>query len=148
MALAEKVSTDLIKQELEIIRQKTGGILYPKDVVGYAEDESTSLHSQFEWDNTEAAHQHRLWQARQLIRTVIAVLPNKTEPVQIYVSLKTDRREEGGYRYIVDVLSDEEKRTQMLSDALEALQYWERKYQELTELKPIFEAAQKVRSKV
>lgn len=46
------------------------GRLDPADVVEAARDPASPLHGYFEWDDTEAARQHRLGQARQLIRRI------------------------------------------------------------------------------
>ncbi len=56
---------DLIKQELEALAEANNGILRPEIVV--------------EWDDTEAAKQYRLWQARQIIKVAINVLPAEPE---------------------------------------------------------------------
>ena len=39
----------------------------PPDVLKDAHDRSSPYHTYFEWNNTKAAHEHRLWQARQLL---------------------------------------------------------------------------------
>jgi hypothetical protein len=46
------------------------GRVAPEDVVEYADDPASPLHSAFEWDDTVAAQQHRLAQARSLIKAV------------------------------------------------------------------------------
>ncbi len=43
------------------------GLVRPEAVVEAARDEASPLHPYFEWDDTEAAHQYRLVQARKLI---------------------------------------------------------------------------------
>lgn len=63
------MSTAAVEQELERLRGPDG-ILRLEDVVAAAADESSPLHSHFEWDNTKAAHRYRLSQARALIRSV------------------------------------------------------------------------------
>lgn len=153
MVVAEKTKEidDTIKPimlELETIRHNAGGILYPKDVVSFAEDESTALHNQFEWDDTKAAYAHRIWQARHLIRTCIIVLPSTNKPIEAYVSLKADRSQDGGYRAMVEVLSDEARHKQLLADAFDDLELWESKYNQLKELSPIFKVAKRIRNKV
>lgn len=59
-----------IAKRLERIARRNGGILTPDAVVEDARDESSPLHEQFTWDDTEAAKQWRLEQARTLIRSV------------------------------------------------------------------------------
>jgi len=39
----------------------------PKDVLKDAADRKSPYHSFFEWNDTKAAYEHRLWQARQLL---------------------------------------------------------------------------------
>jgi len=133
--------------ELEDIRAENGGILKPEDVVERASDPSNVLHSRFTWDDTEAAQQYRLWQARHLIKICVTVLPNRSESTQVYVSLKSDRIGDTGYRPVVDVLADVELRQQLLSDALEDLKRFEQKYTELKELAEVFDAAKRARLK-
>ena len=133
--------------ELEDIRVENGGILKPEDVVERASDPSNVLHSRFTWDDTEAAQQYRLWQARHLIKICVTVLPNRSESTQVYVSLKSDRIGDTGYRPVVDVLADVELRQQLLSDALEDLKRFQHKYAELKELAEVFDAAKRARLK-
>jgi len=148
MAIAEKPKIIEIQNELEEVRQNADGVLYPWDVVDFAKNPDTALHSHFEWDDTEAGHKYRIWQARQLIRAVVTVMPSNGKTIEAYVSLKSDRCEQGGYRAIAEVLSDKEYYKQLLADALSDLELWENKYRQLKELKPIFKAAKQLREKV
>lgn len=61
---------EAIRSRLEQIAEDNGGRITPDAVVRDAEDASSPLHNQFEWDDTEAAKKWRLEQARQLIRSV------------------------------------------------------------------------------
>jgi len=153
-----------IVEELEQIRDAHDGILYPQNVVDFARDESTELHSKFEWDDTVAGENYRIWQARKVIRALVTIIPHKNEPIQVqtYVSMYADRyyQEEkrpeenvekremtGGYRYMVDVLSTPALRSDLLSEALAEFESWERKYHMIVELVEIFEAAKTVKQK-
>lgn len=123
-------------------------LLKPSDVVAWAQANTESaLHRQFTWDTTEAAHKWNLHQARNLIRVHVTVLADDTEPVRAYVSLKADRRNNTGYRVMVDVLSDPVLRQTMLDEALQELQSFERKYRAVTELAPVFDAIHNVKAK-
>jgi hypothetical protein len=98
------------------------------------------------WDDTEAARQYRLWQARELIQIVVTVLPNTNKPVRVYVSLESDRdKEGGGYRELTSVLSDAVRRKALVAEALAEFDRWKRKYETLVELSKIFEAREKVK---
>ncbi len=132
--------------ELKRIAQDNGGLLQPETVVSEARRKSSVLHSRFEWDNSVAGEQYRIWQARQLIRVAVEVLEGTTEETEVFVSLTPDRqRESGGYRVIAEVLSDKQMRKVMLADALEDLKLFQAKYQRLLELVPIFDAIRKIR---
>lgn len=135
-----------IRDELEQLRRAGGGILKAEAVVAFAADPATALHGEFTWDDAEAARQHRLEQARGLIRVHVTVIGEDAPPVRMYVSLGSDRREPGGgYRAMREVLADDERRAELLAQSLAELQSWERKYRTLAELAPVFEAAEALR---
>lgn len=131
-----------IIQELDRIARKNGGILKPESVVEEARSSRSPLHSKFTWDDTIAAHEHRLYQARHLIRVVVNVMPNgSSEEERVWISLKQDQEMEGGgYRTLVSVLSDKDLRDQLLKEALEDMKYFKQKYSHLSELSKIFKA--------
>jgi len=135
--------------ELRKIEAKHDGLLRPEDVVKAAQKESNPLHPYFEWDDSVAAHQHRLWQARMLIRVAVEVLPQTDEPTRVFVSLSGDRSQPGGgYRSLVTVLSDAEKQEMLLADALAEFRIFERKYKALKRLAPLFAAAKRIRREI
>lgn len=135
-----------IGKALETIRKANGGTLRPGDVVVAAADEDHPLHSQFTWDDTQAAEAYRLWQARVLIRTTVTILPSGKGTVRAYVSLQDDRGGDG-YRLLVDVLRDPGLRAIALREALAELKVFEHKYHKLKELAPIFAAYRRVSAK-
>ena len=136
-----------IKSELEYIRNNNNGLLKPNDVIDFAKNEKTELHDHFEWNNKKAGYEHRLWQARQLIVRVTVEIPEKEEEtiqVQAYFSLKEDREKGGGYRYTVDVMSDKERRKQLLDQALQEFEYFQNKYKMLDELSDLFKKGKEI----
>jgi uncharacterized protein (DUF2344 family) len=143
-----------LESELEQIRAAAGGILYPKHVVDFARNENTELHSHFEWEDSIAAENWRIWQARQIIKVVVTIIPTVNEPIaaQVYVSMKQDRYDDasglkGGYRSTVEVLSTPVLRITLLEEALEDLAQWQKKYQSLVELAEVFIAISTVQQK-
>ena len=54
--------------ELKRLAAKNRGLFLPEAVVEAAKPETSPLHSQFTWDNTEAAKKYRIWEARRLQR--------------------------------------------------------------------------------
>ncbi len=130
--------------ELRRLAKENGGLLQPESVVEAARPTTSPLHSRFEWDNSVAAQQYRVWQARQLIRVTVDVLVETGESFDVFVSLSKDRqRESGGYRVLVDVLSDADMRAQLLKDALDDLEVFREKYRQLKELAEVFSAIKK-----
>jgi hypothetical protein len=144
---------NIIAVELRRISQENDGVLKPEAVVEAARPKGSPLHSQFDWNNSEAAEKWRIHQARNLIRVTVEWLnvPGKSEPVEIrpFVSLTTDRKNEGGgYRETLVVLRNKESRDQLLADALAELQAIEQKYAALQELAEVFAASRKVRAQI
>ena len=134
---------------LDRIARKNNGILRAEDVVTAARKPASPLHGCFQWDNTEAARQYRLWQARELIRVAVTVIPGHAEPTRAFISLSADRQEDGGgYRCISAVLSNPQYHAALLAEALEDARRWEAKYEALQELKPMFAARRRVEHKI
>lgn len=134
-----------IVHELELIRKRHGGFLRPADVVEFARDPATALHTRFEWDDSKAADQYRLEQARLIIRCTVRLIHPDSPPVHAYVSLHDDRRAGDSYRSIVDVLADPRLREQLLAQALREAESWRMRYERLSELQPIARAINNVR---
>jgi len=90
------VPAEIAAKELERIRKQSGR-LNTEDVVEEAKAARNPLHPIFEWDDSEAGKQYRLWQARQLIRNVTVVRSDGAdpEPVFVHVVLKGQGNDEG-----------------------------------------------------
>ena len=87
------MATEAIISELRTIAAKNDGLLKPEDVVESARPINSPLHTRFTWDDTEAANQYRLQQARQLIRTTIQYIEvdGKDQSFRVFCSLTPDR---------------------------------------------------------
>jgi hypothetical protein len=131
--------------ELQKIAKANGGLLNPPDIVEYARNPRTELHKRFEWDNTKAAEEYRLWQAREVIRVIVSVVDinGKNHTVKAFVSLPEDRGG-GGYRAIVDVMKMEYLRLSMLEEAKSEMRRFREKYAALSELAKVFEEMDRV----
>ncbi len=146
-----------VTEELYLIQKTNNGLLDPVKVVDFARDPETALHSKFTWDDSKAAEQYRIWQARQIIRMELVVVQEtpkgetriladitdeKGKIVRAFVSIASDRRgdEIRGYRSLNDVLNDSEMRSQMLEEAKNDMNIFRRKYGTLKELVSVFEA--------
>jgi hypothetical protein len=120
------------------------GTLRPEAVVAFAKNPKTELHHCFTWDNTKAAHQWRLHEARMIIRVSVTIISDDADECRAFVSLKSDRHAGIGYRSMISILDDEELRELMLQDALEEMQTFKEKYKDLKELCEVFDAMDKI----
>ena len=125
-----------VKTELLAIKGKKTK-LFPKDVVAWAREHPTSdLHDKFEWDDTLAADQYRLVQARQIIQ--LHIVTETGDPVM--VSLRFERPHGGGYRMISDVAKEEDLLAMMLRDALADLRRVRERYKRVSALAKVWTA--------
>lgn len=137
--------TSSIKDELSRLARKHGRLL-PETVVEEARSKDSPLHDSFQWDDSAAAHQWRLVQARQIIRAAVRYIevPGANEitfiKVREYTSLSDDRKLKGGYRVTVNILEDADLRARMLEDALREMLAFKKKYAALSELSAVFAA--------
>lgn len=77
--MIEKAETKQLRKALADIEVK--GRLTPLAVVDAARDPSSVLHSHFLWDDAEAAHEHRIYQARNLIRGISIVVERSSKQI-------------------------------------------------------------------
>lgn len=134
-----------VGQHLEFLRREFKGELTPVDVVKDARNPNSPLHPFFEWDDSEAAEQYRLQQARGLIRAVVAVYRSDDKPdrkMKAYVHV----REPGAnhYRETQSALSQSSTREAVLRRAWEELQQWKRRYRDLEEFAQLVETIDEV----
>lgn len=134
--------TDTIGAELMALRDEHG-VVNVKRVVEWARKHPASaLHSHLEWDDTTAAELYRQSQ----VRTLFNVHVTDGRGDRRFVSLSIDRRE-GGYRPVTEVLSNAEFRSVLLEDALAELERVQRRYDHLSELALVWEAANKAKAR-
>ncbi len=100
-----KEQTLAIDEEMEELKARNGTVLEAADVVKKARSKKSAMHDEFDWNDSTAAHQHRLDQARSLIRVirVESVVHKKTISTVKYVR-HPDL--ESGYVSTVDVAKD------------------------------------------
>jgi len=145
-----------IQKELEQIREANNGMLRPEDVVDFATNPDTALHNRFTWDNDEAGHRYRLWQARVIINVQVEIVSGnggRRIPVRENINLVSERFKRnddgqriGGYRKLSSVLADKELREEALQQALGDYERVGIKYRHLQELAGVRAAVKKVRA--
>jgi hypothetical protein len=132
--------------ELRRIAKANGGLVRPSDILKAAMPEGSVLHPCFEWNDGKAAQEHRLWQARQLLRVTVEYVGEADEavPIRVFVSLTNDRTSDGGYRVTSEVMNSPVRREQLLADALAEMERFQQKYAKLKELVEVFAAMRKL----
>lgn len=141
-----KRDNEAIKRELAALADD--GVIRAADVVAAARDEASALHPCFEWDDSEAAEQYRLVQARALLRVYVEVSAPDSSPTPVFVSLTSDRvKEGGGYRALADVMSNDDMRAQLLADAFRQFASMRQKYQHLKQLAGVWDAVDEAEMK-
>ena len=109
----EQLSQDeFLYGELVHIQSLYGTITHTH-VVDYAEAKESPLHRYFEWNNQEAAHQHRLQQARQLIASVTIVRHKEVPELRAFVSVIKDGERQ--YLPTIEALNDKQLTVQVLT---------------------------------
>lgn len=125
------------------------GTLTPRVVVDEAKRKRHPLHPAFEWNDDVAADEWRKAQARNLIKAIVIVQEEQPDapPMRLFVNIST---EEAGqfYETLAAAYADDAMRERVLSRALSDLEAWQRRYNELSELAEVFEAAHRVREKI
>jgi tRNA A37 N6-isopentenylltransferase MiaA len=136
------VAPELVHGELERIRN--GGALRLEDIVAESEPADAVLHDEFTWENPEAAHKWRLYEARQIVKSV-EIVPAKTgKPVRAYEATFTTATQEAPaervFRTIDDVLADPTSRDELLGQCIRDLLALKRRYGAIQELSQVWSA--------
>lgn len=125
---------NLVGNHIELLRKEQHGELTPEDVLKDARNPNSPLHTFFEWDDGLAAEQHRLHQARGLIRAVVAVYVSEDRPAvraKAYVHINESGAQH--YRETTHALSQAKTRKMVLQRAWKELQGWRDRYKDLKE---------------
>ena len=114
--------------------------LTPKNLVDASREESAPLHKEFEWDDSIAAEKYRENQAGHMIRS-ITIETQSAEPdsksIEIRAFFPVGAEE---YEHITVISSDDEKKANLLQQALRELSWFKKKYECLCELHQLIEA--------
>ena len=127
------VDADIAGAMCKQLEQTVG--LTAQNLLDANRDADAPLHDAFEWDDTAAAEAYRLNQAAHIIRCLVTITEDKEPPVRAFFTV-----ERKVYESTEVILSDAKKADDLLRIALRELNAFKLKYQQLQQLKPIFEA--------
>lgn len=142
-------NANIVGTHIEMLREKFKGELTPQDILDDAKNGNSPLHSFFEWDDSAAAQQHRLAQARGLIRSVVAIYIRPDQPAvrqKAYVHIA--QGDTSHYREVGHAMSVKSTRDIVLKTAWRELVAWRQRYKDLQEFSELFEAADEIGKKL
>lgn len=134
------VDAQVVGERIEHLRNAHGGNVTPQLVVEDAADASAPTHPLFEWDDAKAANQHRMEQARSMLRNIVVTIEQRpTAPVRAFVCVQASGDEEKSYTSVVAAMEDPELRQQVLARAKAEIVQWRKRYDALEEFAHLFE---------
>lgn len=147
--LNRKTKKELVLGVLHSIEERSG-VITPQEIVNEARSEEHPLHDYFSWDNAEAAEKYRLMEARVLINSVRVEFMNENREAFLNVRTEVKNVPMRGYVSIERVMSDKELHKQVLAEAIAEVEYWQKKYNSLSEVKGLLntEALEEAKKKI
>lgn len=138
-----KVDPQIVGEICENLEHTIG--LNAKNLVKVSEPIDSPLHNEFEWNDNEAANLYRENQARHIINCLCV----KTEtpgitPIKAYFKVEPNT---SNYDNINLILSNEDKYTKLLNQAIQELKWFKQKYEKLIDLKSIFDQIEELVNK-
>ena len=115
--MTTKFSKD-IESAIQRIYERDGEVK-PTTVVREARDKSSPLHGVFEWNDSKAAQQYRLNQARRIIRAVKITVEEQPEQLIHVPTIETqESSREGTYKPVSVVVESQDEFSRALDEAL------------------------------
>jgi hypothetical protein len=147
-----KIDPMVAAEELKRIIESNDNRVDANRIVEEAENPLNPLHEEFEWDDSVAAQEHRLWQARHLTGSLqFRQLTSNNREItgRMFVQIS---KPEGGqrkdYTLTTYALSQEDLRAEVLRTALLELAAFRRKYADLSELALVIRVIDTVEKKL
>lgn len=135
------VPAEVVGKCCEEIEHEYGAIT-SSNMVNAARSTESELHPLFEWDDQIAGEKWRNQQAKMILSSLrIVVNESEEKPiiVRAFVNVSPPSKNEAVYIQIEKAVNDESNHQQLLLNAYRELNAFQKKYQALSELKPLFE---------
>jgi len=133
---------------IEKVRAKCGGDIPLAEIVKASKPKRAPLHNEFEWDDAKAGVQHRLDQARYIVRSIEVVrevLPEVQSRAFEAVLIRTEKKGEKPrpvYRRTEDILADPIARADLLAGFVRDVLALRKRYAMLSELAVVWDVVQ------
>lgn len=129
----QKVSADVAGAVCQQLQNSEQG-LSPATLLDASRDPSAPLHGEFEWDDTKAAEQYRLRQARGIIQNIVIISQRMDGSAVRDRSFVSAPGGKGQYVSLKSALGNEEWTAHLLRQAEDELRSFQAKYRRITEL--------------
>jgi hypothetical protein len=136
------------KHIVQLFKDKQITSIQPIDILEDAKDENTPYHKFFEWDDKKAGHEYRLYQARNLLNSIVEIRVIKHEQKQKAIKIRAFHKVKPGYTPTVTVFSNEELAKEMIHRALKEATAWSERYSIYSELAEIRQAIEATKEKL
>lgn len=133
-----RLKKEIVAEILKGIEKRDGNIT-PQAVIDIARSEESPIHVLFEWDNSVAADNWRLWQARKVIASVKVEWMGRETDAYWNAKVELDGEPVQAYYSTEKVMSNEDIYQDILKTAVAELKYWHNKYKEIKELKGLID---------
>ncbi len=130
------VPAQQVGEYLEQIEREEGAI-NPAILVDKSRDQQSPTHECFEWNDSIAAEEYRVVQAREVMRFIVTVAEAEEEPREVRAFYSVADKTEPSQTFYISrdkALADEEYREYILNQARNELESFRRKYEHLAEL--------------
>lgn len=130
--------------------EKRDGVLTKEAFLEASRPEDSPTHGLFEWEDSVAAEKYRLTQSRIAIQDIVVTIVKSDEPVKThaFVNVVAGKSSNAKYTSIDVAMEDDTKRKNVLRNALEELEAFERKYSMYNELVGVFSEIHKLQMTV
>ena len=131
------------KHILSIMKVKEIHMVTSKDILNDAKKKNTPYHEYFNWDDSLAAEEYRINQARQLIGSImqVTIIHEEEEPQEIRCFVNViDEKGERGYVKTAYAMTKPILMNQVVQQALKEVESWRKRYKEYQELGKIHRA--------
>ena len=129
------IKAEVAARELRILQDKYGA-LTPECVVAEAKKKTSVLHNCFEWDDVKAAKQHRLAQARYMLRSITI----EVQEIEVRAFTSVIVEEENCYVSMQTAKRDPALKRQVIAKALKEVKDWQERYSHIKEFMGIRKA--------
>lgn len=136
-----KVKADVAGSVCEQLEKK--GQLTAKRLLEVSKPKDAPLHTEFEWDDAKAAEGFREQQARLIINNLtVTISKQEAEPVRAFFNID---RTENNYTATLSIIKNQDSYKALLQQAIRELNDFQRKYNSLNELAPVFRTIKQIK---